>query len=75
MATFKQIVDANLKCGDLPTTRGQGCGASNFCTYRTPMMMKHPTEVDFIAKCLECGVETPITMKAEGGIIKPQGVS
>ena len=69
MATVKEVVDKNLKCGDLPTTRGKGCGANNFQSYRTPAMLKTEAEVDFVAKCMACGAETAITMKS--GIIKP----
>lgn len=73
MATYKELVDGNVKCGQFPTVTGNaGCGARDFTLLQYPMMLDLRDHKEFIAKCQVCGEEMVIEMKTTQGLIIPK---
>lgn len=70
MATYKELVDGNVKCGQFPIvgTR-KGCGSSDFTLKQYPMMLNLRDHKEFVVECLVCGAEMSISMETKKGIV------
>ena len=73
MATYKEMLDANVKCGQFPTAGNKkGCGESDFTLKQYPMMLDLRDHKEFVAECRLCGAEMVVEMKTTQGLIIPK---